>query len=127
MKRLLSHIIVLCAMLCPMVAQAQKAQIKFDQTLHNFEYVAEEGGVVSYEFAFTNTGDAVLLIYDVTTNCGCTVADYPREPIAPGMSGSVVITFDPKGNPGEFAKEIVVKTNAQRKKTKLHIKGVVTP
>lgn len=125
MKRFLSHIIVLCAILCPMMVYAEKAKIKFEHTLYNFEYVAEEGGAVSHEFLFTNTGDAALLIFDVTTNCGCTVADYPREPIMPGKQGSVVITFDPKGNPGEFAKEIVVKTNAQKKKTKLHIKGVV--
>lgn len=127
MKRILSYIVLFCAILFPVVANAEKPKMTFEDTMHNFDVVSEAGGTVSHEFVFTNTGDAALIIYDVTTNCGCTVADYPREPIAPGKQGCVSITFDPKGNPGEFAKEIVVKSNAQKKKIRLRIKGVVFP
>ena len=68
-----------------------------------------------------------LVIIEVNTNCGCTVADFPQAPVAPGKQGVISITFDPKGNPGEFAKEIVVKSNAKKKKTRLRIKGMVVP
>lgn len=108
-------------------AHGESAKIKFDNTLHDFELIAEDGGRVSHDFAFTNTGDAPLVIFEVTTNCGCTVAEYPQAPIMAGESGNITITFDPKGNPGEFAKEIVVKSNAKKKKTRLHIKGMVAP
>ena len=55
-----------------------------------------------------------MVILEVNTNCGCTVANFPEAPIAPGKQGVISIVFDPKGNPGEFAKEIVVKTNIMK-------------
>lgn len=118
---------VCTAMFANISAHGESAKIKFDNTLHDFELITEDGGRVSHSFAFTNTGDAPLVIIDVTTNCGCTVAKYPQAPIMAGESGTITITFDPKGNPGEFAKEIVVKSNAKKKKTRLHIKGMVAP
>ena len=93
--------------------------------MHNFEAVPEDGGAVAHDFVFTNEGDAALVVLEVNTNCGCTVADFPQAPVAPGKQGVITIIFDPKGNPGEFAKEIVVKTNAKKKKSRLRIKGVV--
>ena len=127
MKQVVLWIFFVVTALAPSVAYAQCAKIKFDNTMHNFEAVAEDGGAVLHEFVFTNEGDAALVIFEVNTNCGCTVADYPEAPIAPGKQGVISITFDPKGNAGEFAKEIVVKTNAKKKKTRLRIKGVVIP
>ena len=37
------------------------------------------------EFAFTNSGKVPLIITEVKTSCGCTVAEYPKEPIAPAV------------------------------------------
>ncbi len=127
MKQILLQLLVIATMLIPTLACAESAKIKFDNTMHNFEAVAEDGGKVSHDFVFTNEGDAALVILEVNTNCGCTVANFPEAPIAPGMQGVISIVFDPKGNPGEFAKEIVVKTNAKKKKSRLRIKGVVIP
>ena len=126
--RRISILITICAtLLTALSARGESAKIKFDNTMHDFALVAEEDGSVSHDFQFTNTGDAALVIFEVTTNCGCTVADYPQAPIAPGAQGKVTITFDPKNNPGEFAKEIIVKSNAKKKRTRLHIKGMVMP
>lgn len=127
MKRVLLQIVLVMAMLTPAMVYGQSAKIKFDDTLHDFEAVLEEGGPVAHDFVFTNVGDAALIIIEVNTNCGCTVADFPQAPVAPGKQGVISITFDPKGNPGEFAKEIVVKTNAKKKKSRLRIKGMVIP
>ena len=127
MKRVLLPIILVVAMFVPIVACGQSAKIKFDNTMHDFELVPEEGGAVVHDFVFSNVGDAPLVVIEVNTNCGCTVADFPQAPIAPGKQGIISITFDPKGHPGEFAKEIVVKTNAKKKKSRLHIKGMVLP
>lgn len=127
MKRILFLTTICAALLTALSARGESAKMKFDNTMHDFELVAEEGGRVSHSFVFTNTGDAALVVFDVSTNCGCTVANYPQAPIAPNAQDSITITFDPKGNTGEFAKEIVVKSNAKKKKTRLHIKGMVMP
>lgn len=120
-------IMVMLALLAPMSMHAEGAKMKFDNTLHNFEAIPEDGGTVSHDFVFTNVGDGPLVIIDINTNCGCTTAQYPQAPIVAGEKGVITITFDPKGNPGEFAKEIIVKSNANKKRTKLRIKGMVIP
>lgn len=51
---------------------------------------------VTATFKITNKGDKPLVISNVTTSCGCTVADWTKEPIAPGKTGSVSSTFDAK-------------------------------
>lgn len=127
MRPLLCYIAIAIALSIPQQLFGQRAAIKFQETMHNFDVVEETGGTVSHNFVFTNTGGAHLLVMDVITNCGCTQADYPLEPIAPGEQDTITITFDPLGRVGEFAKEIVVKTNAKKKKSRLHIKGVVVP
>ena len=127
MKYVLLHILLVLALFMPTVAHGESAKIKFDCAMHDFEAVPEEGGPVTHDFVFTNEGDAPLVVIEVNTNCGCTVADFPQAPIAPGMQGVITITYDPEGRPGEFAKEIVVKTNAKKKKSRLRIKGMVIP
>jgi hypothetical protein len=127
MKHTLLYLTLLIALLVPTMAHGESAKIKFDNTMHDFEVVQEMGGSVAHDFVFTNEGDVALIVIEVNTNCGCTVADFPQAPIAPGKQGVITITFDPKGHPGEFAKEIVVKTNAKKKKSRLRIKGMVVP
>ena len=109
---------------CIATAIAQP-QIAFDSTTHDFGTFEEETGKVTHEFKFVNTGDEPLLITNVRTTCGCTASDYTRKPIAPGDSGSVKVTYNPKGRPGRFSKPVYVTTNASGDRATLHIKGVV--
>ena len=105
---------------------AGKAGIKFDATSHDFGTIHEKDGKVSAVYTFTNTGDAPLTIITVTHGgCGCTKPSYPLEPIAPGKSGEIKITFDPKGRKGEFNRTVKVKTNAGSARKKLTFSGVV--
>ena len=39
-----------------------------------------------YKFVLTNEGNNLLVIQDVTTSCGCTKANYSKEPVRPGAS-----------------------------------------
>ncbi len=100
-------------------------QIVFDNTTHDFGSFEEEIGPVTHEFKFFNTGNEPLLITNVRTTCGCTASEYTREPIAPNDSGSVKVTYNPKGRPGRFSKPVYVTTNASEGRETLHIKGVV--
>ena len=52
----------------------------FKETSYDFGKI-QEGDTVTHDFGFTNTGNAPLLISDISTGCGCTVAEWPRKPI----------------------------------------------
>ena len=102
----------------------KQAAIKFDKEEHDFGTLLQ-GEVVTYSFHFTNTGNAPLLISEVGSSCGCTVGDYPREPIAPGKTGIIKVTYDSKGHQGFQSRILTVMSNTNPAKTTLRIKGKV--
>ena len=67
------------------------AVITFDEPKYDFGTIQEDGGSVSHDFRFTNTGSEALVVVDVRTTCGCTVPQYPHEPIAPGQEGFIKV------------------------------------
>ncbi len=102
--------------------------ISFSTKRHDFGTIREDGGPVTCEFSFTNTGTAPLVIISATASCGCTRPNYPAEPIRPGKSGKIKVTYLPKGRPGEFTKKVRVVTNSpSSKKITLRISGTVIP
>lgn len=104
------------------------ADIHFIEKSHDFGNIPEKGGAVNYEFEFTNTGNAPLAIISATASCGCTRPSFPKEPVKPGKKGTVKVTFLPDGRPGEFHKDVKIRTNAPKnKKVVLKITGVVIP
>ena len=100
------------------------AVIKFEKEEHDFGTLLQ-GEVVSYSFHFTNEGNAPLLISEVGSSCGCTVGDYPREPIAPGKSGAIKVTYNSSGHHGFQSRYLTVLSNTIPAKTTLRIKGQV--
>jgi len=79
---------------------------------------------VTVEFLFTNPGMVPLIITNVESSCGCTVADFPKEPIISGKSGKIKVTYD-ADTEGQFSKTITVHSNASAEVTKLYIRGIV--
>ena len=98
--------------------------ITFDKTEHDFGTLLQ-GEVVTYSFHFTNTGNAPLLLSNVNTSCGCTVADFSREPIAPGKDGYIKATYDSKGHHGFQTRSLTVVANTNPNQTVLRMKGTV--
>jgi hypothetical protein len=86
------------------------AKISFEEPVHNFGNVTQ-GEKVEYSFKFTNTGDKDLLITDATSSCGCTVPDWPKEPVRPGKSAYMKVVFNSAGKEGFTEKEITIKAN----------------
>ena len=86
----------------------------------------EQGKPVSAEFEFQNPTLVPLIISSVRPTCGCTIADYPKEPVQPGKSGKIAVTFNAASS-GMFTKSIIVTSNAQEGNTALVIKGEVVP
>ena len=72
-----------------------------------------EGQKLEIAFRFKNTGDKPLIIESVRPGCGCTVADYPKEPIAPGGEGEITGSFDSQGRENLQRKEIAVTANTK--------------
>ncbi len=90
-----------------------------------FDFGSVDQGVpVSHEFAFTNEGDAPLLINDVKASCGCTVPIYPKSPINPGESEIIKVTYN-SAKKGVFKKTVKVFSNASTQVYELTISGEV--
>lgn len=118
---------LLAIFLIALPAYAKKeAQINFKEAVYDFGQVSLKKGKVVHEFQFTNTGDKNLTITNARADCGCTRPQYNDEPVAPGKSGSIKVTFVPNGK-GTFQKKITVTTNGTPRKVRLIIKGEVVP
>ncbi|RFS20595.1 DUF1573 domain-containing protein [Chitinophaga silvatica] len=84
--------------------------LTFEEKVHNFGDI-HEGEKVEYSFKFTNNGKSPVVIQDAISSCGCTVPEWPKEPIKPGESGFMKVIFDSHGKSGYTEKEISIKTN----------------
>ena len=102
---------------------AGEAEIKFEKTSHDFGTFPETEKVTC-TFKFTNTGDNLLVIHQAIASCGCTVPQYSKEPIKPGETGEIVVTYNGAGKfPGHFKKSITIRTNAKQEIVRLYIEG----
>lgn len=110
----------------PLTEIAQMPTLDFDDSVHNFG-TANEGEKLVHEFTFKNNGKTPLLISGATGSCGCTVPEYPHEPIAPGKTGVLKATFNTAGKPGHQEKAITVSSNTARGVQYLTIQADVTP
>jgi hypothetical protein len=102
----------------------EMAEMQFRDTVHDFGAI-KEGESVTYDFEFTNTGKKPLVISNAAGSCGCTVADFPREPMAPGKSSVVKVQFSSIGKHGHQEKSVSLTTNSKRGTHVLYIKGDV--
>lgn len=100
--------------------------LSFTKENHDFGSV-EEGTQATYEFEFTNTGKAPVVISGVSASCGCTTPYWTKEPILPGKKGKVTASYNSAGRPGVFNKSVTVVSNAEPSTKILTIKGVVNP
>lgn len=116
-------------------AQANEPEVKpegplpefaFNEEAHDFGTI-NEGDVVEHVFAFTNTGDAPLIISSATGSCGCTVPEWPKEPIGVGEKGEIKVKFNSKKKPGIQNKTVTITSNTYPKQKRIKIKANVTP
>lgn len=108
-----------------MASAQKKAVISADETTYDFGTIKESEGKVSHTFKIKNTGDAPLVLTRVIASCGCTTPEWTKEPIAPGKTGDITITFDPKDRVVPFTKTISVYSNGKVGSYILTIRGEV--
>ena len=97
----------------------------FVDTVFDFGTI-KDGDVVSKEFEFTNNGKNPLIVSNAKGSCGCTVPEYPAEPIPAGKSNKIKVQFNSAGKEGRQEKSISITTNSSRGIHMLYVKGNVT-
>ncbi len=101
-------------------------KIELDKVEHDFGTI-NEGEVVETEFIVKNTGETDLIIANAKGSCGCTVPVWPKEPIAPGQSAPIKVSFDSTNKPGKQNKTVTLTTNTEAGNENFSIKAEVTP
>jgi len=102
----------------------QLARITFEEAEFDFGQV-NEGDIVEHQFKFTNTGKVPLTILKARSSCGCTVPEYPDEPIPPGSTGVITAKFNTTNKIDLQKKLIYVTANTYPNETSVMLKGIV--
>lgn len=106
-------------------APAGKAPaMKFETEVHDFGKITQ-GQSVKYSFNFKNVGGSDLIISEAHGSCGCTVPDYPHNPVAPGQSSVINVVFNSEGKHGQQEKTVTLSTNCEPATKVLTIKSEV--
>lgn len=128
MKKIAVILFLFCFVSLTIMAQKQQKNqndsIIFTELIHDYGTI-DVGSPGHCEFKFTNKMKTPLVISNVKPSCGCTVADWTKEPILPGKTGVIKLNYNTK-IPGSFNKTITVNSNAKNATVVLQIKGNVT-
>lgn len=123
MKRILT--ITLIA-LTALIATAQP-QVTWLERHYDFGVFKEENGNATCQLRLVNTGNEPLIIVRAQVGCGCTGISYPEEPIQPGDTAAIGVTYNPTARPGQFTKQAIVFTNTVPNRNVVEISGNVIP
>jgi len=128
MKKVIYLLGIMLLMAGAAKAQDAKTQngpeIEFEKVVHDYGDVPYNGDG-KCEFRFTNTGNEPLLVLKPKSSCGCTVSTWPQDPILPGKSEVIKVTYR-TNRVGNFDKKVTVTSNAVQNPTVvLRIKGRV--
>ncbi|WP_072319060.1 DUF1573 domain-containing protein [Sinomicrobium oceani] len=104
-------------------AQEKVAKIDFKEDTIDYGEIAQ-GSDGQRVFEFTNTGNAPLVISNVSSSCGCTVPKWTSDPVKPGEKGTIEVKYDTK-RVGPIRKTVTVSSNAETPTVALKIKGKV--
>ncbi len=102
------------------------AKIEFTKETHDYGTI-KNGADGTCSFEFKNTGTEPLIISMAKGSCGCTVPEWPKEPIAPGAKASIKVKYD-TSRAGAINKNVTITSNAVNEPNKIiYIKGTVLP
>lgn len=103
---------------------AKTTTMVFNKKEHDFGEI-KQGDKVNYTFTFKNTGSNDLSITSAQGSCGCTVPEYDKNPIKPGKSGKMKVSFDSSGKTGVQTKTVTVRANTPTGYETLNIKATI--
>lgn len=106
--------------------QASGPVITFKETSIDFGDIVQ-GAKVEHTFVLTNSGTAPLVISNVAATCGCTVPSWPKEPVAPGKSAEIKVSFNSTGKIGKQNSVVRIYSNASEPIEKVSLISNVLP
>lgn len=86
------------------------AKMVFTEQTYNFGK-AKAGDKIVHTFKFKNEGKVPLLIREARSTCGCTVPEFPKDPIPVGGSGEINVTFNTAHKKDHQKKPIIINAN----------------
>lgn len=112
----------------PAVPTGPTTSMTFAEPTHDFGQIMD-GDKVEHVFTFTNSGSEPLVISNAKGSCGCTVPDWPKDPIKPGATGEIKVVYNSK-NKGKVGgknenKTVTITANTNPTETRIFIKGIV--
>lgn len=133
MKKVFSLFIVMAFIFSAVAQEAntekpkkvKEPEITFENLTHDYGNITQ-GDNGTCEFVFKNTGKADLLLTNCRSSCGCTVPEWPKDPIAPGKKAVIKVKYNTQ-RVGAINKTITVESNAVNNRVVLSIKGNVAP
>jgi hypothetical protein len=121
MKRIIS----LTSFLFFVLILSAQPKLEFKTLEYDFGTIKEDKGLATTVFEFKNTGDKPLILNNVKATCGCTTPEWTQDPIAPGKTGSIKVSYNPQNRPGAFTKSVNVFSNSEPSVVVLNITGTV--
>ncbi len=104
-------------------ARKQGIEIWFEEYVHDYGELAQDSDG-SWTFSFKNIGETAFVINRVRSTCGCTIPEWPREPVEVGGQGKITVKYN-TATAGTFMKSLFVYSTATNSPVKLQIKGKV--
>lgn len=103
--------------------KVKEPEITFEKLVHDYGNITK-GDNGTCEFVFKNTGKADLILTNCRSSCGCTVPEWPKDPIGPGKKAIIKVKYNTQ-RIGAINKTITVESNAVNNRVVLSIKGNV--
>jgi hypothetical protein len=115
MKKVFNQLMITCFLVvgAGLTMNAQKAmgpEFSSENLVTDFGEVDATKDPGFRVFKFKNTGSEPLMITNAQGSCGCTVPEWPKEPIRPGATGEIKIKYDIQRK-GAINKTVTVTTN----------------
>lgn len=128
MKKLLLILVVTSISILTIYAQekADGPVIDFEDSSKDFGDITQ-GDKVEHIFKFENTGSTPLIISNVAATCGCTVPNWPKDPIPPGEGGEIKVSFNSAGKMGKQNSVVRIYSNASEPIEKISLISNVLP
>ena len=104
-------------------APAKEKNFTWNEKVHNFGKIPQKTPA-PVTFTVNNNGTEPIVMTAAKSSCGCTVAEYTKEPIKPGETGIVKATYN-AAHPGSFTKTVTVSFDGYSTPDVLTIKGTV--
>lgn len=97
---------------------------EFEEKVKDFGKITQ-GESVKTIFKFRNVGKSNLIISSAQGSCGCTVPQWPKEPIKPGERGEIEVVFNSEGKSGLQNKTITLVANTIPNTMVIALKGEI--